>query len=271
MFISPGLKAPNISCGGDELLLSADETVFDSCSETSYEGENDCKLGLKKGFWSASKPVEESVIIKFKYRVKPTKIVITQPEDLTNMSRQVEVRLDETNTETLDCIQNKEPQTFKIKNPVETKQIVLTVKNTFGGQNAGGNFKVYGIGCTDLDYQAFMAVEKEREDFGMTKVIPENNKGCIDTMDSLTGYESIIKCVENCDVNEDMVFAITPGNYALNSSPCIAAKMYYKGKPEATSKLFGIRRTLNDVTLPNGNKPPYAFNFDMSLVNPKVE
>lgn len=256
MFISPGLKSPNISCGGDELLLSGDEKVFESCSETSYEGENSCKNGLTRGFWTASKPVEESIIIKFKYRVKPTKIVIQQPDDLTNMSRQVEVRLNETYSETLDCIQNKDPQTFKIVKPVETKQIVLTVKNTYGGQNAGGNFKVYGIGCTDLDYEAFQATEKERIDFGISKIIPETNKGCIDTMDSLTGYESIIKCVENCDINEELVFEISPGNYALNSSPCIAAKLFYKGKPEANEKLFGIRRNLNDVTLPNGNKPP---------------
>lgn len=50
--------------------------------------------------------------IAFKSIVKPTKIIIKQPMPMENMSRKIQVYLSETEFETLDLIQDQEPQIF---------------------------------------------------------------------------------------------------------------------------------------------------------------
>jgi len=50
----------------------------------------------------------------------------------------------------------------------------------------------------------------------------------------------------------------------MDSSPCVAAKDFYKGKDEETQKEFGIVRVTNRVKV-NGSVPPYCFKFDNGL------
>jgi len=99
LFMSPGLKPPNFSCGGAEIQLSKDPLYFSSCAQTSFQGDNDCNSGLNKGLWVASKNVDETMLITFKSKVKPTKIIINQPNELTNMAKRIEVKMNDDSIE----------------------------------------------------------------------------------------------------------------------------------------------------------------------------
>jgi len=119
----------------------------------------------------------------------------------------------------------KGPQEFKLQNPVAINSLEITVKNIYGGSNASIGLEVFGIGCVDLDYTQYKQDLKQKELFGLRTELPESLKTCEDTMDTLTGYEAKIKCVESCEVKSELVTEILPGLYTLDSNPCIAAKM----------------------------------------------
>lgn len=89
VFMSPGPKGPELSCGGAEIILSKDNDYFMGCEQSSAEDSNDCKAGLGDGQWKASGKVQETMDITFKSMVKPSKIVVKQPENLENMSRKI--------------------------------------------------------------------------------------------------------------------------------------------------------------------------------------
>mmetsp|Transcript_21074 Transcript_21074/g.46864 ORF Transcript_21074/g.46864 Transcript_21074/m.46864 type:complete len:145 (-) Transcript_21074:402-836(-) len=91
VFISPGPKGPELTCGGAEIELSKDQDYFFGCEESSKEGEDGCQAGLGEGFWKASGNIQETMDITFKSMVKPTKIVVKQPTPMENMSRKIQV------------------------------------------------------------------------------------------------------------------------------------------------------------------------------------
>lgn len=51
----------------------------------------------------------------------------------------------------------------------------------------------------------------------------------------------------------------------MDSSVCVAAKVFYKGKEEEIQKDFGVVRVPNKTRV-NGTIPPYVFKFDNGLV-----
>jgi len=85
---------------------------------------------LGDAFWKASGNIEESMLINFKSQVKPTKIVVKQPKILENMSRKIKVFLNEQTFETLDLIQDAEPQVFKLEKPSVLETIKISIQNT---------------------------------------------------------------------------------------------------------------------------------------------
>lgn len=82
------------------------------------------------GWWKASGNIEESVTINFKSQVKPTKIVIKQPKVLENMSRKIKVWLSDTEFQTLDLIQDEEPQVFQLEKTAILESLKLSIQNT---------------------------------------------------------------------------------------------------------------------------------------------
>jgi len=85
---------------------------------------------LGDGWWKASGNIEESVTINFKSQVKPTKIVIKQPKVLENMSRKIKVWLSDTEFQTLDLIQDEEPQVFQLEKTAILESLKLSIQNT---------------------------------------------------------------------------------------------------------------------------------------------
>jgi len=70
------------------------------------------------------------VTINFKSQVKPTKIVIKQPKVLENMSRKIKVWLSDTEFQTLDLIQDEEPQVFQLEKTAILESLKLSIQNT---------------------------------------------------------------------------------------------------------------------------------------------
>lgn len=59
IFLAPGTAPPEMTCGGAEIELSADDKYFDSCQESTKEKDNSCNKALGKGHWKASGNVQE--------------------------------------------------------------------------------------------------------------------------------------------------------------------------------------------------------------------
>jgi len=55
---------------------------------------------------------------------------VRQPKILENMSRKIKVFLTDTKFETLDLIQDPDPQIFALEKPVVLESIKLSVQNT---------------------------------------------------------------------------------------------------------------------------------------------
>lgn len=165
---------------------------------------------------------------------------------------------------------DNDPQTFVLREPMNTKKIKFVIENTNGGPNIGGNFKLLGFKCSNPDDDAKEEKKRQEAKTGIKEQTKQSANGCDDTADSMTTDDMIVDCVEQCDLNPDKVVEIDDGIYRMDSSICIAAKLFYKGKPEANLKKFGIKRVKNEKKLPDGSKPNYGFTFDIGITKPAV-
>lgn len=255
VFIAPGPKGPELTCGGAEIELTRDSDYFGSCEESSKEGEDGCQAGLGDGYWKASGNIQETIDINFKSLIKPTKIVVKQPSTMENMSRKIQVYLTETEFETLDLIQDEEPQIFQLEKTRSLNHIKLAIENTFGGKNASGQFKIMGVRCEDPFAKEKADKKSKKEAMGQTEVIKSQSKSCEDTLDNMESDKGKITCLEDCAVKESSYTQVGEGNFTMDSAVCVAAKVFYKGKDEETQKDFGITRSTNSVKV-NGSVPP---------------
>lgn len=217
----------------------------------------------------ASGNIQETLDIYFKSLVKPTKIIVKQPNEQENMSRKIQVFLNEEDFETLDCIQDEAPQTFKLKKTTTLNHIKLSIENTFGGKNAGGQFKIMGVRCDDPNAKKQAEAKKQLDALAIKEKLKPQVKSCTDSMDNMVSDKSIVVCLPGCTVNENDVTKVGEQNYTMDSAVCTAAKLFYEGKDEANGKNFGVIRVKNDKKI-NGETPPYVYTFDSSLTKPTM-
>jgi len=197
----------------------------------------------------------ENIEIKFKYKVKPSKFIFTQQTDYSLMSRKLFLYYNDDKFETLDLLLDKDPQEFVLRQPYSTKKLKVVLENTNGGTNLGANISMMGFKCINLAEEEKLKIEEENKKLGSNEKPKEVKSGCNDTLDSMTSDEQIVSCAETCELNPDKVVEVDQGYYKMDSSVCIAAKLFYKGKPEANQKSFGVKRVKNDKRLPDGSKP----------------
>mmetsp|Transcript_36493 Transcript_36493/g.79518 ORF Transcript_36493/g.79518 Transcript_36493/m.79518 type:complete len:119 (-) Transcript_36493:613-969(-) len=118
-----------MSCGGDELELSRDANFIDTCEATSNEGDQDCTAALGEGYWKASSNIGESMTIKFKSKIKPTKIIIMQSDNKENMAKKIIVDINDVTKEDLNMIQDVK-QEFAFTQTAMVDSVKITIENT---------------------------------------------------------------------------------------------------------------------------------------------
>lgn len=93
--VSPGLKPPLETCGGDKIEISNEKYgLLQKCEESTLQDGAGCKFAVSEKIdeiWTASGNKDENVVLKFNDRVKPQEIWIAQPQEETNMATQVKV------------------------------------------------------------------------------------------------------------------------------------------------------------------------------------
>lgn len=176
---------------------------------------------------------------------------------MENMSRKMQVYLSDTQFETLDLIQDEEPQTFQLTKTKALDKIKLAIESTFGGKNAGGQIKVMGVRCED----PFAKEKQDKKDkdaaMGKEEVIKAQAKNCEDTMDSMESEKGIVDCLEDCAVKDADITEVSPGVYTTNSAICQAMTHFSKGKEFEGSKQLGVLKIPNtEGKQINGSKPP---------------
>jgi len=176
--------------------------------------------------WKASGNIQETIEVKFKSLVKPTKIVVKQPTPMENMSRKVQVFMSDTEFETLDMIQDEEKQTFQLKKTRALDKIKLSIDNTFGGKNAGGNFVIMGVRCDDPFAAEKEEKKKKAAAMGQTEILKSQAKSCEDTMDTMESEKAKITCLTDCADKETSYTEVGEGLYTMDSAVCVAAKKF---------------------------------------------
>lgn len=154
--------------------------------------------------------MEESMRIKFKSFVKPTKIVLWQPENLENMSRKIKVWLTEMDFITLDPIQDDKMQTFALSKSMAMDRIKITIASTFGGKNAGARLTVVGVKCSDPEQETKKAKEESDKALGIVQVLKPVAKSCNDDAE-MQSEKMLISCLESCPADDSKVTEVEDG------------------------------------------------------------
>lgn len=141
------------------------------------------------------------------------------------MSKQIKVYIGEIE-ETLEALQDTKPQTFELKRTSAEHSIKLSVENTFGGRNAGGNFTIIGVKCENPMAKKLALEKAKLAAMGVKAILKAQAKNCTDTMDSMTSDKAKITCLEDCQIQESAITEIEDGYFTMDSAVCIAAKKY---------------------------------------------
>lgn len=67
---------------------------------------------------------------------------------------------------------------------------------------------------------------------GKVEVVKSSAKTCDDTLDAMESDKTKITCLADCAEEEDKIKKVGADGFTMDSPPCIAAKIYYKGKDE---------------------------------------
>lgn len=123
-----------------------------------------------------------------------------------------------------------------------------------------------GLNCTDLTKEAEEEVKKTLDNLGQKMELKPAAKSCEDDIKAMTSEKMIVSCLESCPPKETEVVQLgNTGKFMMDSKICVAAAIFYKGKPEATHKDFGVVKVKNEEPV-GANTPDYLFTFDSSLV-----
>lgn len=186
---------------------------------------------------------------------------------MENMSRKINVVINDKISESFNLIQDADlPQTFIFKETASVSKVKISIESTFGGKNSGGNFSIMGVRCADPDAAAKAVKEQESAALGTKEVIKPVIKSCSDSIE-MESDKMLISCLESCPI-VDADFKQVNGKFTMSSKVCVAAQVFFKDKPEAKHKDFGIIRVKNEDKV-GDETPPFLFTFDSSLV--KVE
>jgi len=119
--------------------------------------------------------------------------------------------LSESQFETLDLIQDEEKQTFQLKQTRSLDKIKLAIESTFGGKNAGGQFKIMGVRCEDPFAKEKADKKAKSEAMGLTEVLKSQAKSCDDTLDNMESEKIKISCLQDCAVKESGFTLVSEG------------------------------------------------------------
>lgn len=105
-------------------------------------------------------------------------------------------------------------------------KLKISIENTFGGNNAGGNFQIKGVRCDDPSAKEKAEKKKKMEAMGTKEVIKSSAKTCEDSLDNMESDKTKVSCLEDCAVKESAYTEVSDGLFTMDSSVCVAAKKF---------------------------------------------
>jgi hypothetical protein len=254
-FLFDNSQLKPIQCDNKDIEITSLNQIFQSCLTSSFREEFSCENGLnghmrdeQGSIWSSYNEGPGAwLLLTLKQSVRLTKLIFKNRHNQLERNKEIELEFDNDYKQIFSLRNTDDKETFII-NDIPTKQVKVTVKDSYGSLNNGGAFLFYGSVCDEeLINPSLQQVGNVNSLIALTcyDTLTNNNK-FEDILNNKTLYKDVlIKCPEACF---DKAQPIYGGNLIYSADSLICKSAYHADVISLKGGSVKVKiRTDNDV------------------------